>query len=543
MTTVKSAGLSWGQRYFWLHHHQLPAQARHDTHIVLDPPLPEGVPLARIRSVLTYLVRRHEALRTTFAPGADGRPRQWVHPPAPLPVRQATTEADGTPSPAEVVGECTVTGFDLAADWPIRACVVTTGGVPKRLVLVLDHIAFDDWSIDILLRELAALLAAAAAGRPASLPPVGRQPSELAHREAAGAEQLAYWREQVARLPADQFAGRRVPAAEPPASSSASLTSPRLLGAARALAARHRIWPAAVHLAAYAAVTAAWTGGDRVPFWLFTSHRDDEPDPAVLTCMFTPVLLTAELAGDPPFSAVLHRVSEGLATAKRHAAAGYDELTELLAVEGFRRGRPVRVEAEVNVLSYAPRSCGTARTRFAWNREPSAWARSGSDAYFRVYDWADGVTVALRAAGAVMAPDVVERFLRGYEELLVAHADPATDLRAGEIARLLGFPAPRRPDGPAPAAGSPGAAAPPVPGAERALAGAVARANGLDGPGGLDLADSYPVAGGRALHAPGVLALLDEAGWEGLSVRQLTGVQPLRALAGLLTPRPAPADS
>jgi hypothetical protein len=69
--------------------------------------------------------------------------------------------------------------------------------------------------------------------------------------------------------------------------------------------------------------------------------------------------------------------------------------------------------------------------------------------------------------------------------------------------------------------------------AERALAAAVGQVNGLNE---LDLSGSYTVAGGRVLRIPGVLAELREHGWTGVSLNQLAGAQPLRALAGALKP-------
>jgi hypothetical protein len=68
--------------------------------------------------------------------------------------------------------------------------------------------------------------------------------------------------------------------------------------------------------------------------------------------------------------------------------------------------------------------------------------------------------------------------------------------------------------------------------AEPDLVAAVAAVNDL---GPVEPSDSYVVAGGRALRAPGVLAALADRGWAGLRVPDLLGIQPLRALAGRLT--------
>ena len=125
----KSADLCWGQRYIWLRHHQLPAEHRGEAHIVCRFDLPDGATAAGLRSMLDDLVRRHEALRTTYSLGETG-PVQRVHPPAALPLVEVTTERDGSPSPSEVIEQLSVTDFELSAEWPVRACAVTTGGLP-----------------------------------------------------------------------------------------------------------------------------------------------------------------------------------------------------------------------------------------------------------------------------------------------------------------------------------------------------------------------------------------------------------------------------
>ncbi|MDG4785109.1 condensation domain-containing protein [Micromonospora sp. WMMD1102] len=540
-TAAKIADICWGQRYFWLHRHWIPSDARHDEHIVLRHDLPEGVGTGRLRMVLNQLVRRHEALRTTFRIGPDGGPRQVVHPPAPVAVTVVDAGPHAPEPPAEVIRQHTEADFDLTVEPPLRAVVVTVGDVPRQLVLVFAHIAMDDWSVATLYGELTAMLAAT--GRPAALAPVRDQPADLAAREAVldgprRETDLGYWRTQVAALPADVYAHRRRTGVTE--SHSAALTSPDLLGAVRQAAARHQVWPSVVHLSTYAVLMAAYTGVHRVPYWLFTSRRETSADAAVLTSMFAPMLMNVDLSGDPPLSAVIRQVAELLDRGKQHLTTPYDELVELMALEGARRGQAVRVEAEVNFLSYTPRSCDARRSRFTWNRAPRAWARSGADSYFRIYEWQDGVTVALRSSGEVLDRAATERFLRAYQEIVTAHAGPDTDLTVGEIARHLDFGTVARHLDLGTVAGSrvrptgrhDEPAAGPAAG-EADLVTAVAAMNGL---AEVDPLRSYVVAGGRAMRAPAVLAALAERGWRGLRVPDLFDTRPLRAIAGQLTP-------
>lgn len=445
MSEVKSADICWGQRYHWLRYQQVPAGTRHDAHIVANCPLPEGITLSALRSALNHLVRRHEALRTVFDPTARPWPQQRVHPPGPLDLRVVTTESDGSATPADTVAALTRTDFDLATQWPIRVCVVTTAGLPRRLVVVLNHVAFDDWSLTTFRDEFESVVAAAVSRARASLPPVLDQPADLARHEAQrppSVVSLEHWRTELAQIPADPFAHRRRATSalesDRPA-HSASLTSPSLLASARDIAARLQVWPSVVHLAAYAVMTAAYAEQPHVVYRWLTSHREASAHMGVMTCMFSPTLVSVDLADDPPFSEVVRRTAARVQSAQAHAYVAYDEIVERVSREGTRRGQPLRIAADVNFLSYAPRTCGTRRDRFAWNAAPVAWARAGSDVYFRIHEWQDGVTVGLLAAGSIMDKDAVERFLRGFTALVDAHQDPCVDLSVTAASARAGF--------------------------------------------------------------------------------------------------------
>lgn len=527
MTTDKRADLCGGQRYIWLRHHQVPAHARHDAHIVTRFPLPARLSVAAVRTTLNYLVRRHEALRTTYHHDADADPWQRVHPPAAVPLVAASAERDGTPMPAEVIERLRTTAFDLATEWPLRACVVTTGGAPTQLVLVLNHMAFDAWSVDRFERELEALGAGVAARRPATLEPIRHQPLDLARHEASAEavasreRAAAHWRAEIAALPADAFAGRR---GADRSARGASLTSPAILGAVRAIADRAQLWPSLVHTAVHTGLLAAYAGADRVAHLAFNGNRGADAYTDVMTCTFTPLLMSVDCAGDPTFAELLGRVAERDALAREHAALPYDGLVALLARESARRGEVVRVGAEFNFLSHAAHASRARRTTFAWNPAPTDWAAFGSDTYLRVYELRDAVVVALNATGAVMGAEVLERFLRGYEAVLLALAEPGADLRLREIAALAGFPAAE----PVVVATEPAAADPAL---AAALSAAVGRANGL---AGVDPAACYVEAGGRVLRIPRVLDLLAEQGIDGLTVHDLAAGRPLGAIAAQL---------
>ncbi|MBB5873626.1 hypothetical protein F4553_007060 [Allocatelliglobosispora scoriae] len=536
---TKDADLCWGQRSVWLRYHQLPPFARHDTHLVIEIELSDGVSIAGLRATLNYLVRRHEALRTTYHFDVAGDPRQRVHPPGSLPLSTASADRDGTEAPADVIERLSTADFDLAQEWPMRACVVTAGGRPQRLVLVLNHMAFDAWTIDRLGRDLAALSAGIATGRPAVLEPIRHQPLDLARYEssvgAAAAKDgaLAYWRDEIAQMPADTFGPRRI-ADDDPVARSAALTSPSMLDTSRRIATRHQTWPSLMHLTTYAMVMAAYTGGDRVAHLTYTGNRESNPYNDVMTCLSTPLLMQVDCTGDPSFTEVLRRTAERFEHGQRNAYVPFDELVELVSRESVRRGQVLRTGSELNFLSVPAQAANVRHTALRWNPTPTAWAAYGSDTYLRLHELQDAVVVELRAHSTVLDADAMERFLRGYEAVLLAHDDPSVDLRISDVARMIGFAAPTagRPpvgDEPAPTAPDDRRAAGDD---ERVLAAVVAEVNGLDR---VSMADSYTIAGGRVLRIPRVLAELREHGWEGVTVYQIAGGQPLSAIAGMLT--------
>jgi hypothetical protein len=536
VTVDRTGALGWGQRYIWLRHHQLPPRYRHEAHLVssFDAP-PGGVPLAMVRTTLDYLVRRHEALRSTYHHDTDGDPWQRVHPPGPLPLVTVSAEQDGTPTPAEVIERLRTKDFDLSNEWPIRACAVTEGGLARQLVLVLNHIAFDAWTFDRFEKELISLRAGIAAGHPAVLEPIRHQPLDLVRYEAsaraaaAKKKAIRYWRDALTRLPADTLATRR--GTDPvPVGLAATLTSPSILDTSRRIAQRQRVWPSIVHLATYTAVVAAYTGQDAVAFLSFTGNRGTHAYADVMTCMFSPLVMNVDCTGDPTFSELVRRAAECFERAQEHAYVPYDELLDLVSRESGRRGDIVRTGSEVNFLSRATVSSGLWRTRLAWQPTDEAWARYGSDIYLRICELRDAVAVSLHASSAVMDADAVERFLRGYEAVLLAHDASTTDLCLDEVAELVAF-------GEADPVRDTLAPDPTPAGALEDLLAVVRRVNGLTevSPG-----DSYPVAGGLILRIPRVLALLAECGWAGLSVYRLAGAEPLAALAARLlrTDRP-----
>jgi hypothetical protein len=533
--------LSFGQRYHWWNHHLLAPGTRHELSIVLRYTPPPGASVESLRLALQHLADRYEVLRTTFH--SEG-PVQRVHPVAPVPLICIEND-DGEPGGATALGSAR-RDFDLARELPIRALIFTKGTKPAIMIIILHHIAVDDWGANLLISELERVHEGILAGRPVSSGKAGPQPSDLARLEAAdmampgGASRsaLAYWERELAAAPADPFASRRrIPAPSEPAALGASLSSPACAAAARELAIRYRVWPSNVYLAAFIVMLHCYTGQQVMTCRLYCANRDRGERNAAVASLSLPVPMRVDCAAAATFADVVRQTAESSGTALAHSYFPYDEALELTALRGCRAQRPVSPGAIFNFLNHSATVSGLKRTVFLRNSPPVHWAQLGEDAHFRLYQRRDCAVATLNALTSIMSDADMEAFLRGFEAILIAQAAASLELRLDEPPLTGGFGPVAPPDYNAPATlGQEGGAGArdsvPRTAAEAALDEAFRQANGQR-PATLDRC--YVDAGGKLIHAPRVLEFLGDDGWSGLRLQALAGPVPLVSATRTMT--------
>ncbi|NEE06547.1 hypothetical protein G3M58_08840, partial [Streptomyces sp. SID7499] len=115
--------------------------------------------------------------------------------------------AQGPEETEELLGVFSVEPFDLAAEPPFRATVLTE---PDRttVLLLIHHIAADEWSVEPLLTDLSAAYRARIAGGPPGLPPLDVAYTDYAHWQHTLLDgghlrgQADYWRRTLRGAPA-----------------------------------------------------------------------------------------------------------------------------------------------------------------------------------------------------------------------------------------------------------------------------------------------------------------------------------------------------
>jgi hypothetical protein len=206
------------QQALWLHHELSPATItlNHNLgrsvrlHGELDRDALDRA-LTALDRTLTALANRQASLRTTFTE-IDGALAQVIR--APAPVAWATLDLRGTPDGADevaaqrLVDRLAARPYDPSTGPLFRATLLRTGEAEHVLVLDVHHTVADAWSIQILMRELAALYSAFARGEHPVLPPLPETFADHARSERALLESdrtataLEYWSGALAGAPA-----------------------------------------------------------------------------------------------------------------------------------------------------------------------------------------------------------------------------------------------------------------------------------------------------------------------------------------------------
>ncbi|KZM69085.1 non-ribosomal peptide synthetase [Nocardia terpenica] len=202
--------LSYAQQRMWFLNRFDPASAVNNIPVAVR--LTGRLDLDALRAAVRDLVERHEVLRTIY-PDLDGEGYQLVLSASDERALQEIPVIDAAESEiAALVAETVVGGFDVTAAPPVRLRVIRLGETEHVLVCVVHHITGDGFSMGPLTRDLmTAYLDRMRGGQP-EWAPLAVQYADYAlwQRETLGAEddpesvlaqQISFWREQLAGLP------------------------------------------------------------------------------------------------------------------------------------------------------------------------------------------------------------------------------------------------------------------------------------------------------------------------------------------------------
>jgi amino acid adenylation domain-containing protein len=331
---------SFAQRRLWFLHQLDPASPVYN----IPSPLRIAAPLDLevLRRTLNEIVRRHEALRTTFTV-IDGEPVQVVAPALTLPLEivdlRVLPPAQREAEAQRLAMLDALRPFSLGAGPLIRATALRLTEAEQVLLLTLHHIVSDGWSMGILLRELGALYTAFAQGRGSPLPELPVQYADFAswQRELLQGEvlerHLGYWRQELAGIPEllDLPLDHARPRVQTHRGAGHAITlDPRRYDAIRALARQHQATPFMVMYAAFATLLYRLTGQPDIVVGSPIANRRRAELEGMIGLFVNTLVLRADLSRDPTFVELLARVRETTLDAFAHQDLPFERLVEEL---------------------------------------------------------------------------------------------------------------------------------------------------------------------------------------------------------------------
>jgi amino acid adenylation domain-containing protein len=399
-----------------------------------------------LRTALSELVRRHEALRTIFPTGTDGDPVQVVLPvgaidlpvvevPADRPVALAGTAAGRDPVHAALLAEIH-RPFDLASGPLFRPVLFRLAPDRHILSMTMHHNVTDGWSLGVINTEVAALYNAFLAGQPSPLPELAIQYHDFARWQrarlaaATTADSMRYWLRQLdgaatmLDLPTDH--------PRPPVQTFTGAVSARVLGQPLTEGLRQLGQQAGATL--YMTLLAAF----QTLLFRYSGQRD--------ICVGTPVagrvrtelepmvgffvnmlVLRTELDGGASFADLLTQVRRTALEAYDHQEVPFERVVDALKVPRDLSRNPL-FQVMFNLLNIPDqgdlRMSGLRVTEI--DVEPEI---AQQDLALYAYEVDEGLRLRLEYNCALFEPATAEQLMEHLETLLTAVvADPSVRL-------------------------------------------------------------------------------------------------------------------
>ncbi|MFP2932017.1 condensation domain-containing protein, partial [Pyxidicoccus sp. 3LG] len=331
--------LSFSQQRLWFLDQLEPGSSAYNMPVALQ--LDGVLRVDALERALSELVRRHESLRTTFQARQDN-PVQVIAPPArlALPVTDLSSHGEREAEVRWLVEQEARKAFDLANGPLLRVSLLRLGEQQHVLLLNMHHIVSDGWSMDVLVREVAALYAAFSAGQPSPLPELPVQYADFAVWQRGWLQgepleaQLSWWRKHLAGAPATLELPTDFPRSAVQSFRGAVVPvqlSRQVSEALKALCQKEGVTHFMALLAAWQMLLARYSGQDDITVGSPIAGRRVAALEGLIGFFVNTLALRTRMEGNPSFRQVLARVKETTLGAFAQQDIPFEKLVEELA--------------------------------------------------------------------------------------------------------------------------------------------------------------------------------------------------------------------
>jgi hypothetical protein len=400
-----------GQLSVWRDIEKIPLERAWEANLVFSWDIAGEHPVDAVWQALGALASRHESLRTTYLVDENGDPRQCIGPDDPAAVledvRQGVADIGER---AALEAEQLRRAFDVAREMPWRAWILTAGGVPRQILIVMHHIAADAAGLLIMRDDFPHLLA----GTPL---PAATTVRELAMRQRDGGARAiraaeGYWRRTLSTAP------RQLTPDAPGPAVGATLHTGIPVSMAHKGAANLGISVSSVLLAAYYRALRDTTGTARILLYPMSSNRFDPAVATLVTSQNQWVPLVAEFDGTEPFEVLATKLHWKTFNALKHGCYDPDVIARL-RVEANQEVPAVDPGYHFNAV-IAPAGDPAAETVEPARTEWYEPARATGPGFYLIARGISSIELVFRVNRAGFDQETLSRCLTSIQDTLVS---------------------------------------------------------------------------------------------------------------------------
>ncbi|KAK2039676.1 bassianolide synthetase [Colletotrichum somersetense] len=409
-----------------------------------------------LERALAALQERHEALRTTFLQDEDGQVMQIVHAASEfrkpelrvvdVPAVDSNDTTTGSSLLTRTIKEEQAKRFDLSSESGWRSSLLRSGPEDHVLIVVLHHIIYDAWSIDVLARELGIFYAAVLRGHDplSSVEPLPIQYRDYARWQKQDEQlvehqrQLQYWTQNLqdsraAELPTDfprpaMLSGR--------AGAVPFVIEGPLYDRLRAFSRTHQITTFAALLAVFRAAHYRLTGVEDATVGMPMSNRTRLETESLIGFFVNTLCLRIPVSADQTFAELAQQVRATTAASFSHQDVPFERVVSSLLPGSKDMSRNPLVQILFTV--YSQQDLGKIKLEGLASDSLPMTASTQMDVEFHVFQEVGRLNAQVFFSEDLFKPETIRGMVSVFLEVLRRCLDDS-QLPIGDIALTDGL--------------------------------------------------------------------------------------------------------